>query len=287
MKDFASNITTNTNMADSQSIKNSQAINNSQTMNSSQTMNIMQTLNIYRLESKFEWLKSIRNPAFALPAILFPALFYSFFGVLMNQHNPEAATYLLCTYGTFGVIGPALFSFGAGLAVERGQGWLDIKDASPMPGSAQIISRLLVSMAFSVMVLVSLGLVAFTFTDVSLSLAQVLTLSIILVFGGLPFCLLGLTLGLLLKAESAPAVVNLVYLPMSFLSGLWIPITMLPNFLQSLAEFLPPYHLSQLALKVVALDTGGSVGKHLAILALFSIVFFGLAIMAFNKKSVR
>jgi ABC-2 type transport system permease protein len=274
-------------MNSSQAMNSSQTMNNSQSMNSSQSMNIMQTLNIYRLESKFEWLKSIRNPAFALPAILFPALFYIFFGVLMNQHNPEAATYLLCTYGTFGIIGPALFSFGAGLAVERGQGWLDIKDASPMPGSAQIISRLLVSMAFSVMVLVSLGLVALTMTDVSLSLAQVLTLSTILIFGGLPFCLLGLTLGLLLKAESAPAVVNLVYLPMSFLSGLWIPITMLPSFLQSFAEFLPPYHLSQLALKVVGLDSGGPVGKHLVILAIFSIIFFGLAIMTFNKKSIR
>jgi ABC-2 type transport system permease protein len=270
-----------------QSMDSSQTMNHSQSMNPSQSMKMRQTLNIYYLESKFEWLKSIRNPAFALPAVLFPALFYIFFGVLMNQHDPQAATYLLCTYGTFGIIGPALFSFGAGLAVERGQGWLDIKDASPMPASAQIVSRLLVSMAFSVMVLISLGLVAFFFTDVSLSLAQVLTLSTILVMGGLPFCLLGLTLGLLLKAESAPAVVNLVYLPMSFLSGLWIPITLLPNFLQSFAEFLPPYHLSQLALKVVELDSGGSVGKHLAILTLFSIVFFGLAIMTFNKKSVR
>ena len=267
-------------------MNNFQGVNTSQTMNNSQTMNIMQTLNIYYLESKFEWLKSIRNPAFALPAILFPALFYIFFGVLMNQHNPQAATYLLCSYGTFGIIGPALFSFGAGLAIERGQGWLDIKDASPMPGSAQIVSRLLVSISFSVMVLVSLGLVAFTFTDVSLSLSQVLTLSSILVFGGLPFCLLGLTLGLLLKAESAPAVVNLVYLPMSFLSGLWIPITMLPNFLQSFAEFLPPYHLSQLALKVVGLDTGDSVAKHLSILVLFTVVFFVVAIMTFNNKKV-
>jgi len=270
-----------------QNMISTQNNNNPQSMNNSETMNIMRILNIYRLESKFEWLKSIRNPAFALPAILFPALFYTFFGVLMNQHNPQAATYLLCTYGTFGVIGPALFSFGAGLAVERGQGWLDIKDASPMPASAQIVSRLLVSMMFSVMVLASLGLVAFTLTDVSLSLAEVAALSTILVFGGLPFCLLGLTLGLLLKAESAPAVVNLVYLPMSFLSGLWIPITMLPNFLQSFAEFLPPYHLAQLGLKVVGLDTGGSVGKHLAILTLFSAVFFVLAIMAFNKKSER
>jgi ABC-2 type transport system permease protein len=274
MKDFEAAIPTTKNM------------DNSETMNSSQTMNIMQTLNIYRLESKFEWLKSIRNPAFALPVILFPALFYIFFGVLMNQHSPQAATYLLCTYGTFGIIGPALFSFSAGLAIERGQGWLDIKEASPMAGSAQIVSRLLVSMAFSVMVLASLGLVAFTMTDVSLSLLQVLTLSTILILGGLPFCLLGLTLGLLLKAESAPAVVILVYLPMSFLSGLWIPITVLPNFLQSFAEFLPVFHLAQLALKVVALDAGGSVGKHLAILGVFTGIFFVLAIMVFNKKSI-
>ena len=258
-----------------------------QNLANSDKMNWLQVFNIYRLECKFEWLKSIRNPAFALPAILFPALFYVFFGVLMNQHNPQAATYLLCTYGAFGVIGPALFSFGAGLAVERGQGWLDIKDASPMPGSAQIISRLVVSMGFSMLILLSLGLVAFVFTEVSLSLSQVSTLAAILVLGGLPFCLLGLTLGIVLKAESAPAVVNAIYLPMSFLSGLWIPINMLPDFLQSFAQFLPPYHLAQLALHVVELDAGGSIIKHVLALVIFSLVFFGLATLAFNRKTIR
>ena len=138
-----------------------------------QLMSAKQNLNIYWLETKYEWLKSIRNPAFAIPAIAFPALFYLFFGVLLNQHNPQAAVYLLCTYGTFGVMGPALFSFGAGLAVERGQGWLEIKSASPMPATAQLVSRLFVSMGFSMMILFSLGLVAGLLTDVSLSLTQV------------------------------------------------------------------------------------------------------------------
>jgi ABC-2 type transport system permease protein len=248
-------------------------------------MGAKQIAKLYYLETKFEWLKSIRNPAFALPATLFPAIFYLFFGVLMNQHNPQAATFLLCTYGTFGVIGPALFSFGAGLAVERGQGWLDIKDASPMPSSAQIVSRLIVSMGFSLIVLVTLGFVAFGLTDVSLSLAQILQLSGMLISGALPFCLLGLTLGLLLKAQSAPAVVNVIYLPLSFLSGLWVPISMLPTYLQSFAHFLPPYHLSQLALKVVGLDAGGSVAQHLLVLVVFSVLFFITAVLAFKKKT--
>ncbi len=80
-------------MNNSQIINNAQSMDSSQTMNPSQSIKMGQTLNIYYLESKFEWLKSIRNPAFALPAVLFPALFYIFSGVLMNQHGPPAATY--------------------------------------------------------------------------------------------------------------------------------------------------------------------------------------------------
>ena len=249
-------------------------------------MHAKQAIRLYYLETKFEWLKSIRNPAFALPAMLFPAIFYVFFGVLMNSHNPQAATYLLCTYGTFGVIGPALFSFGAGLAVERGQGWLDIKDASPMPASAQIVSRVFVSMGFSMLVLITLGVVAFGLAGVSLTFAQVLRLSAVLILGGLPFCLLGLTLGSILKAESAPAVVNVIYLPMSFLSGLWVPITMLPDYLQSFAQFLPPYHLAQLALKVVGQDNGDSIAAHLVILVLFSLLFFASTMLIIKRKSI-
>lgn len=247
-------------------------------------MSFPKTVKIYWLETKFEWLKTIRNPAFALPAILLPPIFYLFFGVLMNQHNVQAASYLLSTYGTFGVMGPALFSFGAALAVERSKGWLDIKDASPMPASAQIASRLLVSMVFSVIIIGILGIIGVVLGGVNLTLAQGSLLSVILVLGGLPFCLLGLALGMVLKAESAPAIVNMIYLPMAFLSGLWIPITMLPNFLQSFANFLPPYHLSQLALKVTGQDVGGSVVTHLAVLALFAGIFFVIALVMHNRK---
>ena len=54
--------------------------------------------------------------------------------------------------------------------------------------------------------------------------------------------------------------------------------------LQTVAGFLPAYHLSQLALKVVSLDIGESVGKHLAILMLYGLVFFGLALSAYTKQ---
>ena len=239
---------------------------------------------VYWLETKFEWLKTIRNPAFSLPVILFPTLFYLFFGVVMNQQNMQASIYLLCTYGVFGVMGPALFSFGAGLAVERGKGWLDIKQASPMPASALIVSRVCVSMGFSVVILLTLGAIAYLVAGVDLSFHQSSLLLTILVLGSLPFCLLGLALGFILKAESAAAIVYIIYLPMAFLSGLWLPISMLPSALQSVANYLPAFHLSQLALKVTGQDVGGSVVTHLVILAAFSAMFAGLAMFVMKKR---
>ena len=62
---------------------------------------------------------------------------------------------------------------------------------------------------------------------------------------------MGLALGYFAKPNSAPAMVNLVYLPMSFCSGLWIPIFMLPKVLQNIAQVLPPYHVAQLALNAI------------------------------------
>ena len=64
-------------------------------------------------------------------------MFYVLFGIVLGRDNPanrdETATYLLATMACYGVMGVAMFSFGVGIAMERGQGWLQVKRASPMP----------------------------------------------------------------------------------------------------------------------------------------------------------
>ena len=248
------------------------------------TMSVARMFNLYRTETKYELLKTLRSPSFAVPAILFPVMFYLFFGVIFNHGNVQAATYMLATYGTFGVIGPALFTFGVGLAVERGQGWLDIKEASPMPPSAQILARVLVAMLFSLIIVLSLFLLAWSLANVQLQVWQWFMLALVLVLGGLPFCVFGLTLGLVLKSTAAPAIVNLIYLPVSFFSGLWIPISMFPDMMQSIAWFLPPHHLAQLALSVTGHAPSADVWEHVVVLFVFSLVFFVLAQLAYRKK---
>ena len=47
--------------------------------------------NVYLLEAKMEFLKSLRMKAYSLSTVLFPAMFYIFFGLSMGrQQSPDA-----------------------------------------------------------------------------------------------------------------------------------------------------------------------------------------------------
>jgi len=196
-------------------------------------------------------------------------------------------SYLLATYGVFGVIGPALFSFGVGVAIEKDQGWLAMKQCSPMPISAYFIARILSAMVFGVIIILSLFLLGAIFGGVTLHSWQWLSTLMILIVGMLPFCALGLWLGLLAKSQAAPAIVNLIYLPMAFLSGLWIPIQMFPDIMQSIAWLFPAFHLAQLTLAVQSLNSGNGVFWHFIVLLAMTVVFLMLATHAFRHQSEK
>ncbi len=241
-------------------------------------------LNIYFLEAKTETLRLFRTPGFSIPALLFPIMFYTFFGIIFSMNPATMPTYLMITYAVFGIIGPALFSFGVGIAIERGQGWFDLKEVSPMPASSYIVSRISLTFIFSLAIIILLFTIAAIFGDVRLMHWQWISLALIFIIGSLPFCAIGMTMGLYLKSNSAPAIVNLIYLPMGFLSGLWLPIKFMPEVMQQFANLLPPYHLAQLALKVTNMDLGFPVLLHVLVLAAYSFLFLFLAVSAYHKK---
>ncbi|GHA82975.1 ABC transporter permease [Cognatilysobacter bugurensis] len=225
----------------------------------------------YRLEAAYELIRTLRTPSFVLPTLLFPLMFYLLFGVLLaGRHGAEAARYLLATYGVFGVMGAALFGFGVSVAVERERGLLTLKRALPMPPGAYLAAKLATALAFSAVISIALAGLAATLGDVVLTPRQWLMLPAVHVLGALPFCALGLAVGVSVSGSAAPAVVNLLFLPMSFLSGLWMPLTALPPVFAKLAAAWPAYHLGQVALKVIGLDAGGALALHLAVLVGFT-----------------
>ncbi len=211
-------------------------------------------LALFALEAKYEILKYMRLRAFSVSTLFFPVMFYVLFGIVLPKAGPsrtETATYMLATMACYGVMGVAMFSFGVGIAMERGQGWLQVKRASPMPLPAYFLAKIVNAMVFGTAISLLLLAVGVAFGGVRMAPLMALKLISVLVVGSVPFSAMGLALGYFAKPNSAPAMVNLVYLPMSFCSGLWIPIFMLPKVLQNVAQVLPPYHVAQLALNAI------------------------------------
>jgi ABC-2 type transport system permease protein len=241
---------------------------------------------IHALESWYEFLRVLRTPAFAIPTLAFPLVFYVMFALVLPGKYGEfqKATYLFATYATFGIIGPALFGFGVGVAMEREQGWLELKRVSPMPTGAYFGAKIAMGMAFAFVVVVLLSIAAIGFGGVRIAPLDWIALCGALLLGTLPFCAFGLLIGTLVRGQAAVAVVNLTYLPMSLLSGLWIPLFAFPAMLQTLAVVWPAYHLGQIALGLVGQLDGVRYGLHVGVLAAMSALFLALAALRLRVR---
>jgi ABC-2 type transport system permease protein len=190
---------------------------------------------------------------------------------------------MLATYGAFGVIGISLFALGVGVAVERGQGWLAVKRASPMPVSAYFAAKYVTTLVIGLVLMFLMCGVGAVFGHVHMSAAHWATLVIAETLGAIPFCAMGLAIGYLAGPNSAAAIVNVVYLPMAFLSGLFIPAEMLPKSLQGFAVALPPYHLGRLALDAVGIEPASNAWGHILALLGFLVLFTLIAFIAYRR----
>jgi ABC-2 type transport system permease protein len=152
-----------------------------------------------------------------------------------------------------------------------------------MPVTAYFFSKIVMAMTFSAVIVLLLFGTGMLLGGVKLTLLQGLALFGTLVAGAIPFSALGLAIGYFAGPNSAAPIVNIIYLPMSFLAGLWIPIFALPKFLQTLAFLLPPYHFSQLAFRIIGAGRGGSVALHLTALVISTALFLTLAYIGYRK----
>jgi ABC-2 type transport system permease protein len=234
----------------------------------------------YTAEIKYELLKRLRMRSVALLTIGFPVMFYLFFGVANRAAhigNVNAAKYILVSYACFGLLGAALSAFGVSLAIERGEGWLELKQASPMPPFAHLLARLVNCVLFSVIILAALVTLGITLADVHFTALELAKLTGVLLAGVIPFAALGMVIGLTAKSNSAVGVVNMIYLPLSYCSGLWMPIQFLPTPIQKIAPFLPTYHFAQLAQGTIHAAQSGSTFVHWQALIGFTFICLGFA----------
>lgn len=252
------------------------------------TNDARRTLTVYGKETKYEFLKLLRAKSFSLAVAGFPLMFYILFGLgnkRVVEGGVQIAKYLLGGYACFGLVGAALFGIGVGLAAELNSGWLELKRASPMPVPAYLFAKCASAVVFGILIVTLLSVIGIAFGGVSLTGLKMLKMLAVTVAGAVSFASLGLLLALVVPANAAPGIVNLIYLPMSYLSGLWVPIRFLPHWLQQIAPALPTYHLAQLMVSVFGYqEPGSSIAAHCNALAGFTLLMLGTCWVLFIRR---
>lgn len=217
---------------------------------------------IWRRECVAELKRSWRLPQFLLPTVVTPAAFYGLFTLaIAKTPSPAAAVASLAGYGVFAAIGPALFGFGAGVAMEREQGLIELKRVSPMPAGAYVAAKLSATLATTGAALALIYALA-VFAGAALSPVQWLLLGALHLAATVPFALIGFGIGMRMAGKGAVAVANALFLGSAVLGGLWIPSALLPAWMRAIGEAMPSYHLAQLARAIVGADTIGSMSVH-------------------------
>ena len=245
-------------------------------------------IRIFLTEIRYEVLRALRTRAFSLSSIGFPVMFYCLFGLMMNRNETigavAVAKYLLGGYAIFGSLGAAIFGIGVGVALDRSAGWLELKQASPMPPLAYVLSKVCMAAAFSLTIVSILTLLGVLFGHVQITSFEFLRILAIAALGAAPFSCLGLAMAFLVPPASAGGIANLIYLPMSFLSGLWVPLQFLPHVIQQIAPIFPTFHLAQIMYAALGASSEGAFSSHLFGLLGFTLIMLGITWLAFQRQ---
>jgi ABC-2 type transport system permease protein len=205
----------------------------------------------YWTEAKYEMIRACRAPAFAIPFFCMPIVFYVLVGIFLvgsMAHGDQRVTpTMFVNWATFGVMGPGMFGFGMFVATEREQGLLRLKRALPMPTASYVLAKMGMTLMFAFVIMMTLIVAAVFIAHARITVGQYLLITLIDVLGSLLFCAVGLFIGVRVSAKSAPAFVNLAYLPMMHLGGLFYP---LPKSVQPLEFISPTFYLNKLNLHV-------------------------------------
>jgi ABC-2 type transport system permease protein len=179
-----------------------------------------------------------------------------------------------------------VFGFGIGVAVERGQKVDLLMRATPLPPVIAILAKVLNALFYALLSLVILIVYAVVVGGIRQDLTVWLDMIARLLAGSVPFIGLGFSIGYLCGPNVAPAVANLVYLPLTFASGLFMPLSQLPGFVRVIAPYLPAYHYGQLGWSALGANTE-PLPVSLAWLAGYTLLFLLIAIRAYRKEESR
>jgi ABC-2 type transport system permease protein len=238
------------------------------------------------LHTRYQFTETVRVPIAVIGTTLFPSMSILFFVVPQSfAQDPVAATAATAQLAVFAVMSVCLFTYGVGVAEERALPWDGYLRTLPVGAAPRLTGRLFNGLAFVIMGLVPLVLIAWLLTAATLPLSRLALTAGALLVAGVPLFALGVSIGYSLSTKAALAVAQSLLLPLAFGGGLFLPPETFPAWLDAISTWLPTRGGRDL---VVAATTGADLpGTTLLVLGGWTLLTGSLALWAYRRDEGR
>ena len=210
------------------------------------THSIKRDLGLIGWQVRYEQRAYWRNRGRGIFTFVFPLMFLVIFASLdrgahiSSLHGIPYDVFFVPGILAYGLIATTFVNMAISTAILRDQGVLKRMQGTPLPPwayvAARIGSTLVIVLTMTALVL-ALGAIAY---GVHIRASTLPGLIVTLALGTAVFTSLGIGVTRLIpNAEAAPVVVNLLILPLTFISSIWFPTTGMPNWLVQIAKIFP------------------------------------------------
>lgn len=195
-----------------------------------------------------------RNPARAFFTFAFPLMFLVIFTSLLGNGTVhigsiavKESTYYVAAMAAFAVIQACYSNIAISVTAQRDAGILKRVDGSPLPKASFMGSRVLHSVLVAVILVVLTGAFGRAFYSAHIPAGMALfDFLVMLVVGAATLCALGLAVTAAIpNADASSPVVLGTVLPLSFLSGIFIPFgNNTPSWIAWIGRIFPIKHFA-------------------------------------------
>lgn len=239
------------------------------------------------LETKRQ-LRNIRAMVFtfAVPVVML-LVFGSAFG---GQQDPIThLQYLVVTtlqMASYGAMMAAL-SQAFALVNERSIGWNRQLRVTPLSGWGFLVSKVIAAMAFAAVSIAVTVLVAVLGMHASLDAGRWLAAAFGIWCGVVPFALVAVLIGQFAKPSFAQPLFMVVFMGLAILGGLWVPLSVMPDWMGSVAHLLPSYWLNRIGqMGAGATGTTGMTEPAL-VLAGWAVALSAVIVWRYRRDAAR
>jgi ABC-2 type transport system permease protein len=234
---------------------------------------------------------------FLFPVILL-LIFGSVFSGEMENTGVDVKQYFTAGMIASGIMGSTLVTLGIGVATDRDDGTLKRLRGAPVPAAAYFLGKIimvLVSALAQIAILLVVGTALFGL-ELPSDIGRWATLGWVFVLGVTSCSLLGIALSAVPRsAKSAPAIIQMPYVVLQFISGVFFVYSELPPALQQIAAFFPLKWLTQGLRSVFLPDSFAAVeptgtwehGRIALVLAAWLVVGAVLCLRTFRWSARR